>query len=56
MDNKKTEAELIREYLLKIGAREITPEERKTEWYKKEMETLDCPFSDEEFEKLSKQT
>ena len=54
MGKKKTEAEEIREYLLKVGARKITPEERKTDWYKKEMETLDCPFTDEEFKKLCK--
>lgn len=53
MANKKTEAERIHEYLLSIGAKEITAEEKKTEWYKKEMSTLNCPFSDKEFENLS---
>jgi hypothetical protein len=52
MANKKTEVERVHEYLLSIGAKEITAEEKKTEWYKKEMNTLNCPFTHKEFEKL----
>ena len=37
------------EYLTSQGAHEITEEEKQTEWYKREMETLACPFTDEEF-------
>ena len=54
----KTEEELVYEYLMSIGAHEITEEERKTDWYKEEMDSIEyisCKFeSEEEFERLCK--
>ena len=50
---KKTEEEQIIEYLIKKGFREITEEEKKTDWYKKEMQPISCETeTEEEFERL----
>lgn len=59
MDNKakikkETQADRIEKLLLQEGFREITDEERKTDWYKEELKTLNCPFTNEEFNSPNK--
>ena len=56
MNKKKSYMDTIHEYLLSEGAVELTDEDRKTDWYKKEIESIkniSCKFeSKEEFERL----
>lgn len=47
----KSEVDEIIEYLISEGAREITDEERQTDWYKEEMESIEnisCKYETEE--------
>ena len=36
----KTKMQILHEHLLSLGARELTFEEKKTEWYKKERQSI----------------
>lgn len=40
--HKKTEMEIIHEYLISEGARELTDEEKQTEWYKNHMTQMEA--------------
>ncbi len=55
-EKKKNEVQEIIDYLISVGAHEITEEEKQTEWYKKEMasiEGISCKYeTDEEFEEF----
>lgn len=51
MAKKKTSLERVIEYLISEGAREIADEEQQTEWFKKEMESIEsisCKYETEE--------
>lgn len=47
-NRKKTEAESIHEYLLSIGAHEVTEEEKNEEWYKIGRASISCETESEE--------
>ena len=54
---KKTEEERVIQYLKKEGFREITEEEKKTDWYKETSKPVSCATeSKEEFERLCKKS
>jgi len=52
MPRKKTDVEEIEEYLAKIGAIEITEEDRQTDWYKEEMKSIENISCKNETEEL----
>jgi len=57
-NKNKTEVERVIELLEKEGFKEFTEEEKQTDWYKEEMESIEnisCKFeTEEEFERLCK--